>query len=1027
MASDSAAPSSDERIADIANENGFSLIDSHAVAEIDGKAHVMHHDASGARLMWLQNADANRSFSITFKTPAADDTGVFHILEHSVLCGSEKFPVKEPFVNLLKSSMQTFLNAMTFPDKTMYPVASTNEKDLMNLMDVYLDAVFHPNIYKKRTIFQQEGWHLEFKDDAAEAAEDGASSKATVAADAPSTPELVYNGVVFNEMKGALSDPDSVLFDTLSAALFPDTTYRFESGGTPESIPTLTYGAFLDNHRRHYRPDNAYIILYGALDLERFLRFISEGYLTPIATAPGYRRPQVHEAGTAGIRMEPNPLDLQEPVRAKGIVKEMVTTPDNSCAALGYVIAEAKERECIIAVDILMDAIMGSNESPLKRALIEADIANDCSSQVVDSLAQPFVMIQAKGLKTDAVAKLERTVREELGRLADGGLDRTLVRAALSHAEFIMREQNFGYPDGVILSMSAMSGWLYDEEMPLGYILYEDAFASLRKRLDEGYFEQLIREVFLESDHEAQVEVVPVDADPNAVLEKRLSALADSMDADAFEGVATELEALRAAQSAADSPEDLAKLPRLEIADIGDAPHEPPCKTVVVEGAPMLSHEVPTHGIAYFYRYYPMADLAFEDLPYVTILAMVLGKLDTEHHTAIELDTLVQEKLGSLSFQAQIFDTGSGIAASSSDPAPSADRIRPQFVVGAAALKHNASDAATLAREIIKTSKLDDPKRILDILVQRRTMMEQKFATAGNSFAISRAASYYSEASVIREQLDGIDFYTFLKALTDDFEHRRTGLIEKLTSLSEALFAAPPMLSWAGDDEAIRAYRSAWSDGLMAPAEALAIGCAMEVPAPVNRHEAFIAPCDITFTATSFDRSFVGGPLTGPWLVASRALTYDYLWNEVRVVGGAYGVGFTSTRQGPSYFYSYRDPHIDETIGRFDASPAWLCHFDPSPDELTGFIVSTASTFDAPLKPRALIRRQDQMFMSDYTPEERLGLRSSVIATKLDDVRAIAVPLQKLCAEQCVCCVGNRQIIEGSDEGFDVIDLFAQG
>ena len=1019
--------STDKTIGRIAGANGFSLVESAKIEEIDGAAHVMKHDLSGARLLYLQNNDPNKSFSITFKTPAADDTGVFHILEHSVLCGSEKFPVKEPFVNLLKSSMQTFLNAMTFPDKTMYPVASTNEKDLMNLMDVYLDAVFHPNIYKARTIFEQEGWHLEFEatdpqlagSQTTEPDETTAYDACTDQAGTPdiSDAKLIYNGVVFNEMKGALSDPDSVLFDTLSAALFPDTTYRFESGGTPEAIPTLTYEAFLDNHRRHYRPDNSYIILYGDLDLDRFLSFINDQYLYPIAADPAYRlRPDAVEQGEDPIEMHPNPLEIQQPVRSRGIKKKMVTTPDNSCAALGFVIGRASEREKFMAVDILMDAIMGSNASPLKKALIDAQIANDCSAQVIDALAQPFVMLTAKGLKTDAVEKFEKVVKDEAERLSQGGLDRGLVRAALSNARFVMREQNFGYPDGVVLSMWAMSGWLYDDDMPYAYIPYEAIFESLEKKVDTGYFESLLKEILLDNDHAAQVEVVPVDEDSDAVLEKRLSAIRDSLDSDQLQNIASDLEKLREAQARPDSAEDLAKLPKLKISDIGEPPFEPDFHIAKVGGVSLLAHDVPTHAISYFYRYYSLSNVAFDDLPYVSILSSVLGKLETQEHSAIELDTLIQEKLGNLSFLTQIYIPVSMDEVTS---------LRPQFIVGTSALKENSVHAAEIVREIVETTKLDDPDRIYDILMQQRIMMEQKFAVSGNSFAVSRASSYFSYAYVIREQIDGIDFYRFLKELTDDFDNRSTQLIEKLKAVSSALFSSPAMLSFAGDDASIEAYLASWSQGLISPDEALAQKCNMDVPAPVDKREAFIAPCDVTFTASTFDRSKVTRELTGPWLVASRALTYDYLWNEVRVIGGAYGVGFTTTRQGQSYFHSYRDPHIDRTIARFDDAAGWLKTFDPGQDEFDGFIVSTASTFDAPLKPRALIRRQDGMFFADYPTSDRLELRQQVIDTKLADVCALSVDLDTLCREKSLCCVGNKEIIKTSNAAFEVIDLFA--
>lgn len=996
---------------EVAQSHGFQLTESTYLSEIDGTAHVMRHSASGARLLFLQNDDPEKSFSITFKTPAADDTGVFHILEHSVLCGSRRFPVKEPFVNLLKSSMQTFLNAMTFPDKTMYPVASTNDRDLMNLMQVYLDAVFFPDIYRKETIFQQEGWHLEF---AGHSDADGSASEddAVPADGASGQRRLVYNGVVFNEMKGALSDPDSVLYDTLSAALFPDTTYRFESGGTPEAIPTLTYEAFLDAHRRHYRPDNSYIILYGNIDADMFLGYIDKEYLTPLAEDPSYSHAPGVELPAEGRKasMEPNPLDIQSPVVQMGVRQNMATTPDNSCAALGFVIGHASDREKIVAADILMDAIMGSNVSPMKKALLEAGVANDCAASVIDSIAQPFVMVQAKGLKDDAVAKLVDTVQVTAGRLSQGGLDRSLIGAALSRTEFIMREHSFGYSDGVVLSMSAMCGWLYDEGMPYGYITYEDVLKSLRKKVDEGYFEELIREIFLDNAHHAQVEVVPVDGNPSDALEKRLEALAASMDDAQFDKVASDLELLRQAQSEEDDPAALAKLPRLAISDIGNPPAEPAFGMRKAGGHDVLYHDVATHGIAYTYRYFDMGCLDFDEVPYATVLSMVLGKLPTEAHTAEELDTLIQDKLGNLGFLKEIYDTGTQEGG-----------YRPKFIISASALKENVGFAASLADEVMFRTDFSDHARIKEILIQRRVAIEQKFATSGNSIAVSRANSYYSEVGVLREKMGGVDFYLFLKELIDGFDGRATEISDTLKRVADTLFTQCQTVSFAGGQEALEQYLDALDSD--APTGYQDHPSRLEVPAPCNLHEAFVAPCDVTFTALSADRRAIDEPMEGNWLVASRMLTYSYLWNEVRVKGGAYGVAFSSSRQGPSQFSSFRDPHIDQTIQRFMDSADWLAGFAPTEDEFAGFIVSTAASFDAPLKPRALVRRQDSMHFSDYSASERLEYRSQVVHTKPDDIRTLGRSLKELCDIAVSCTVGNAQIIKDSNQGFNTRDI----
>ncbi|WP_288220388.1 insulinase family protein [uncultured Adlercreutzia sp.] len=965
----------------VAASHGFTAVKSEPISEVEGTVHLMHHAASGARLMFIENDDANKAFSITFKTPAADDTGVFHILEHSVLCGSEKFPVKEPFVNLLKTSMQTFLNAMTFPDKTMYPVASTNEQDLVNLMDVYLDAVFHPDIYRRPVIFQQEGWHRELEGE-------GEGER------------LVVNGVVYNEMKGALSEPDSVLYDGLSAALFPDTTYRFESGGTPAAIPTLTYEGFLENHRRHYRPDNAYIILYGNLDADRFLGFLDERYLAPLAAK---------ERGPLDI----NPLGLQAPVAPEPVVVPMATAPENACAAVGFVIGRAAERERIVAADILMDAIMGANESPLKRALLDAGIADDAIGYVADSVAQPFAVVSLRGARPGAADALRAIVEAEARRLAEGGLDRELVRAALSHAEFVMRERNFGYPDGVVLAMSAMAGWLYSDDDPAAYLRFEDVFASLREKVEEGYFEALLRELFLDNDHRACAEVVPTESDEaaeeaEAAGEREAAA---ALTEDEAASIREAVRVLRDAQEAPDAPEALETLPQLSRADIGEAPAE--AMWEVGECGPwrLIRHYLPCRGIAYAYRYFAMDGLAFDELPYATVLACVLGKLDTARHTAAELDTLIQAHLGNLGFAVEVHED-----------AENRERLRPMFVMGSSALDEEVPWAARLAEEVLRETDFSDTERIRDILGQRRIAMEQAFASAGHSAAMARVASYYLPAGVVREALSGVGFYRFLKELLASFDERACELSAKLAELSRRLFTdGGCTLSFGGDEAALVAFREASS-----PFGGAAAAPVLTVPAPEDGHEAFVVASDVTYTACGWDRRLLGESYGGAWLLASRILSYDFLWTEVRVKGGAYGAGFQTTRSGSSRFYSYRDPRIDETVERFRTSGDWLAGvFNPTESEMDGYVVSTVASLDAPAKARELLRRQDGLYFSGATLEDRARVREEVRAAGMDDVRALASSVDAIAGAGPVCCFGNGEVIRASGEGFNVVDLLA--
>lgn len=969
---------SGKNVSDAATAHGFEIELSQPVPEIGGMAHVMRHD-TGARLLFLENDDNNKGFSITFKTPASDDTGVFHILEHSVLCGSEKYPVKEPFVNLLKSSMQTFLNAMTFPDKTMYPVSSTNNKDLKNLASVYLDAVFHPNIYSNKRIFEQEGWHLEVDPD------DGS---------------LAYNGVVFNEMKGGLSDSDWVLFDVLCQSLFPDTTYRFESGGAPEAIPTLRYEDFLDSHRRHYRPSNSYIVLYGNLDIDDFLELVDENL----------RNASNEDAAI-------NPLEMQRPVVKMGVKHEMVTSPDNSCAAIGFVAARSDECERVAALQILLDAIMGSNEAPMKKALLDADIADELEGAPATSMLQPFVAISARGLHGDDAAKrLNDEVIKEAKRLSEGGLDKELVDAALNHAEFAMREGNFGMADGVHYSMSAMNGWLYDDspESALLYICYEKVIEDLRAKLETSYYEDLLKEVFLENDHMASAEIVPVEAEGDTVLDERLKDLKDSLTPSQLDDVAEEAEALHEAQMAPDSPEALKTLPRLSRKDVDDPPADIPFEISSLGPVKVLRHDIETHGIVYVSRYFDLRCLSFEDLVYASILSLVLGKMDTKRHSAAQIDTLTQSKLGSLTFSCETYSTSED-----------ADGIKPYLVVRASCLKEKVSDMATLVNEIITETVFSDTDRLENILTQFKVGKEQQFIMSGDSVASTRAASHLFPSQAVIEHMGNIDFYRCVKRILGDYDANAKDVLAKLQEVSLKVFTDDGcLLSFAGPDGTYEKY---CEKGGKLDIRSSSQSTELVVPPLKAEPEAFAVPADIAYCALVGNRSVEKdgkSDFSGIWMMASRVLSYDYLWNEVRVVGGAYGVKFTSSRKGVTSFSSFRDPHIRETLERFRATDRWLAEYDPQDGEFEGFVVSTAASFDKPLKARALINRQTSMYLSDYDYAEYLSYRSQVLDASLDDLKKLSDQIREICDSGNVCIVGNRGLIDQSDMGIPVIDLF---
>lgn len=986
--------------------HGFAVERCETVPELDSDAYVLRHTTSGARLLYLACNDENKAFAIGFKTPPADSTGVFHILEHSVLCGSAKFPVKEPFVDLIKSSMQTFLNAMTYPDKTIYPVATTNEQDLYNLMDVYLDAVFNPAIYTKPTIFEQEGWHYELD------LPEGAGGDGSAASLREGT--LRYNGVVFNEMKGALSDPMSVLDDAVNAALYPDTAYAHESGGDPRAIPALTYEQFLDTHARHYNPSNSYITLYGDLDVDRALAFLDERYLSQ-SSAASRRMDAAVAAGEDPSALAPNPLDVQAPVTCEYKRVEMATTPENALVGLGLVLGSALDRKRTIAADILFEALLGSNEAPVKKAILAAGLGGNVVSYTAAESLQPYELIMLQNAQPGVARELRRVFQDACRDLCEHGVPRERLEAIISSNEYDLRQRDYGIADGVAIACDALSTWLYDDDAATLALKYGPVYEELRGDLDGSYFEDLLRELVLENDHMALVELVPVDAAEGAEgaeaaeLAAKRDAMTDAELADVVERTA----ALRAAQEAEDTPEAKATLPRLRVSDIGEARPEPPLVVDTTAPIPCLRHGIPTNRLAYAMQYFDLSCVAFEDLPYVTLLCRLLKQLPTSEHSAEELDNLLAGKLGFLSFTTEVMTQ------------PDVDGARPYLLVSAGALSEKIDALASLPREVWSSTLLADADadRVRDVLTQIRIGLEQGFINNGHSAALGRAMSYSSPSAVVREQLSGVDFYLFLRDLLEHFDERVDGLRTKLAELAERIFVADGcMASFTGSDEDFNAYWDAAGDLGLGAGDGAGRD-ALAVPAPRDRHEAFVIPSDICFAARACDPRRLGLDVTGAWAVAANALSYDYLWNEIRVKGGAYGCGFRAAGERQVAFYTYRDPAIDPSIERVERAGAWLGSFEPDEAAFEGFIVSCVSGMDAPVKPYALTKRRNTTYLAGLDPHAREERRAQMLAATPGELRSLGADVTRIAAESPTCVFGGREVIAKSNAGFNVVDL----
>ena len=988
--------------------HGFAVERCETVPELDSDAYVLRHTVSGARLLYLACDDENKAFAIGFKTPPADSTGVFHILEHSVLCGSAKFPVKEPFVDLIKSSMQTFLNAMTYPDKTIYPVATTNEQDLYNLMDVYLDAVFNPAIYTRPTIFEQEGWHYEL--DLPESVEiEGSDSSASLREGT-----LRYNGVVFNEMKGALSDPMSVLDDAVNAALYPDTAYAHESGGDPRAIPALTYEQFLDTHARHYNPSNSYITLYGDLDVDRALAFLDERYLSQ-PSAASRRMDAAVAAGEDPSALAPNPLGVQTPVTCEYKRVEMATTPENALVGLGLVLGSALDRKRTIAADILFEALLGSNEAPVKKTILAAGLGGNVVSYTAAESLQPYELIMLQNAQPGVARELRRVFQDACRDLCEHGVPRERLEAIISSNEYDLRQRDYGIADGVAIACDALSTWLYDDDAATLALKYGPVYEELRDDLDGSYFEDLLRELVLENDHMALVELVPVDAAEGAEgaeaaeLAAKRDAMTDAELADVVERTA----ALRAAQEAEDTPETKATLPRLRVSDIGEAHPEPPLVVDTTAPIPCLRHGIPTNRLAYAMQYFDLSCVAFEDLPYVTLLCRLLKQLPTSEHSAEELDNLIAGKLGFLSFTTEVMTQ------------PNVDGVRPYLLVSAGALSEKIDALANLPREVWSSTLLldADADRVRDVLTQIRIGLEQGFINNGHSAALGRAMSYSSPSAVVREQLSGVDFYLFLRDLLEHFDERLDNLRAKLAELADRIFVADGCLaSFTGSDEDFDAYWDAAGDLGLGAGDGAGRD-ALVVPAPCDRHEAFVIPSDICFAARACDPRRLGIDVTGAWAVAANALSYDYLWNEIRVKGGAYGCGFRAAGERQTAFYTYRDPAIDPSIERVERAGAWLGRFEPDEAAFEGFIVSCVSGMDAPVKPYALTKRRNTTYLAGLDPHAREERRAQMLAATPAELRSLGADVTRIAAESPTCVFGGREVIAKSNAGFNVIDL----
>ena len=961
--------------------HGFTVRYVQELPEIHAVLYRMTYEKNGADLVWLDRNDDNKTFSITFKTIPQDDTGVFHILEHSVLNGSRKYPVKEPFVELLKSSLQTFLNAMTFSDKTMYPVSSRNDQDFLNLIDVYMDGVLHPLSLTDRHAFLQEGWHYELEDPEG---------------------ELTCNGVVYNEMKGVYTDPDAALEYELSRALFPDNCYGFESGGHPDQIPTLTYENYLASHRRFYHPSNARIFLDGRGDLDAVLGKLDE-YLRDYEYLEVDTEIPMQKAVHPAERIAEYEIDSDEDIENKVLM------------AKGWVIGSYSDREKKLTAAMLAELLLASNESPLKKALLEKGLCEDLEMHVQDDIQQPYIFLLVRNTGKEKREQVWNTVQEVLEQQARDGLDREQLTAMLNNLEFTMREQDYGSsPKGVVYAILTQAGWLYGGD-PAQDLCYDKVCQSLRNKINTGWYEQCIREFFLENPHTAQVVLLPgktIGQERRARETARLAAVKASWTTDECLEIIEEFHRLRRRQNEPDTPEQLASIPQLTLADI---PPQPPeiawAEPQTIEGVPVLREEIDTNGILYLTLYFSLADIPQEQLSAVSFLAALLGELGTERYSALQLRSQLEGNLGQFNVNTASFTI-----------ADQQDKAQAFLVVSVSALESRRDDILRLIPEVLLHTDFSDRKLIAHILRQLRLDGEQEISMSGNTFAARRIAASFSANGVVSEALGGITRLRWLQETEAKLTAEEISLETELSALCLKLISRDRLtINLTGQ------WDPALVEGIIAALPDRPMGTPVNYPLPPIRREGFQIASEIGFAARASNLAVLGETCTGAARVASQYLTLDYLWNAVRVQGGAYGTGLAVRPGGTIQFTSYRDPAAAQSLVTYMHAGDALRALADSGESLDRYIISTIGDFQSAATPRLDGQRAAANYFCGRTRDDRNRIYSEILHTTPEELQQFSHILDKACEHSGICVIAGRDGLDACGSMLDTVESIQRG
>lgn len=958
--------------------NAYEVVLTEELPDLKSKGYLLKHKKSGARVLLMENDDENKVFTIGFRTPPSDSTGVPHIMEHSVLCGSRDFPVKDPFVELVKGSLNTFLNAMTYPDKTVYPVASCNDKDFQNLMHVYMDAVFYPNIYQHDEIFRQEGWSYKLDEP------DG---------------KLEYNGVVYNEMKGAFSSPEGVLDRVILNSLFPDTSYAYESGGDPEEIPNLTYEQFLDFHRKYYHPSNSYIYLYGDMDMEEKLKWLDENYLC--------------EFDAAEVDSEicfQKPFDKMIEVEKTYSISSEETEEENTYLSYNKVIATSLDEKLYQAFQILDYALLSAPGAPLKKALMDAGIGKDIMGSYDNGIYQPIFSIIAKNAEPQQKEQFVQVIEDTLRKIVEDGIDRKALEAGINYHEFRFREADFGnYPKGLMYGLDLFDSWLYDEKKPFIHMQAIPTFAFLKEQIGTRYFEDLIQKWILDNPHGSMVIVKPErgrTARMDRELDEKLQTYKAGLSPDEVEKLARDTAELIVYQESEDAREDMEKIPVLGREDISRE-IAPICNEErVCGGIPMVYHNVETNGIGYVTLLFDLSGVPKEKLPYVGMLQAVLGIIDTTHYEYGELFNEINVHTGGIGTSLELYPDVTKVKEK---------EFRATFEMKGKALYPKMDVLFKMMREILTESKLEDEKRLKEILSMLKSRLQMSFLSSGHTTAALRALSYSSPLSKFKDDTDGIGYYEAVKEIEEHFEEKKEELIANLKELAARIFRADNlMISYTAAPEGLDAVEKemeTFKNGLFerTDGDEQENRCILHC---VKRNEGFKTSSKVQYVARTGNFIDGGAAYSGALHILKVILSYDYLWQNIRVKGGAYGCMCNFNRIGEGYLISYRDPNLEKTIDVYEKVTEYLRNFEADDRDMNKYIIGTISNIDRPMNPSAKGTRSMNLYMNHVTEEMIRKEREEILNAGQEEIRALADVVAAMLAADQLCVIGSEEKIE---------------